>query len=50
MQVKSNLGQLDAIDYISVVDEVLNAVVEMMVVVSVTGHMVLMIVIDDDVD
>jgi hypothetical protein len=50
VQVNSNLDQLGVIDYISVVDEALNAVVEMMVIVSVEEHMVMVIVLDDGVD
>jgi hypothetical protein len=50
VQVNSNLDQLGVIDYISVVDEALNAVVEMMVIVSVEEHMVMVIVHDDGVD
>jgi hypothetical protein len=50
VQVKSNLDQLGVIDYISVVDEALNAVVETMVIVSVEEHMVMVIVLDDGVD
>jgi hypothetical protein len=50
VQVNSNLDQLGVIDYISVVDEALNAVVETLVSVSVEEHMVMVIVLDDGVD
>jgi hypothetical protein len=50
VQGKSNLDQLGVIDYIWVVDEALNAVVETMVIVSVEEHMVMVIVLDDGVD